>query len=78
MKNINVIKKSEAMKMAKEHEGFCSIKKYCDANYIWHGSENAYVGRTQQVPDRVLALWVERRTDSDGPYAIFRCLINNN
>ncbi|NAX34105.1 DUF987 family protein [Vibrio sp. V27_P1S3P104] len=77
-KRLKVINKSEAMKLAEEHEGFCSIETYCTGKYIWHGSEDAYVGKEHEVSSRIMALWVERRTDKDGSYALFKCLIDNN
>ena len=77
MKQLKVLKKSEAMKMAKKNPS-ATIGKFSRGKYIWHGSESFYVGKEQEAPERVIALWVERRVDRDGPYAQFRCLAARN
>jgi hypothetical protein len=76
MKKLSVITKTEAMKMAKANPGL-RTEVYCAGKYIWHGSQKPYVGKEHEVSDRVSALWVERRSDSDGPYARFMCLLND-
>ncbi|GIB34705.1 hypothetical protein VCSRO91_3580 [Vibrio cholerae] len=78
LKWLKIIKKSEAMKLAQEHEGFCSIEAYCTNKYVWHGDESAYVGQEIEVSSKVLALWFEHRSDQNGSYALLKCLIDNN
>lgn len=73
MKTIKVTKRSDAMKIANEHPT-ARIGKYDCGKYAWHGSQEHYVGKEEKVSDRILALWVERRTDRDGPYAQVMCL----
>ncbi|BBM67876.1 hypothetical protein VA249_45220 (plasmid) [Vibrio alfacsensis] len=73
MKEITIQKRSEAMRIALEHPT-AKVMKYDNGKYTWHGSQTHYLGKQQQVTDCVLALWVERRTDRDGPYAQVMCL----
>ena len=46
-----------------------SITKFDNGKYVWHGSQQHYVGR--EVPDLrgIHAVYVERRKDKNGPYA---------
>ena len=42
--------------------------------YKWLGRASAYAGREVQVPDDVLAVWMVRKADKDGPYAAAYCV----
>nr|WP_206609268.1 DUF987 family protein [Vibrio cholerae] len=68
MKTIQIIKRSDAMRIAKDHP-VATIEKYCSGKYQWHGNQEHYIGRQEKVPERILALWVERRSDRNGAYA---------
>ena len=46
-----------------------SIGKFDGGKYKWTGSQKHYVGKEVTDIDWVHAVYVERRTDSDGPYA---------
>ncbi|NAX34113.1 DUF987 family protein [Vibrio sp. V27_P1S3P104] len=70
---MKITKRSDAMKIANEHQT-ARIGKYDSGKYIWQGSQDHYVGKEEKVSDEILALWVERRTDRDGPYAQVMCL----
>ena len=49
--------------------------KYCAGKYHWDGSAKRYIGTTvERVSDEVKAIWVERRSDTDGPYACMMCI----
>ncbi|BEI26576.1 DUF987 family protein [Vibrio fluvialis] len=63
--------RAEGLKIAKAKGA--KVMKYCSGKYKWHGSASHYVGREEVVDREVLALWVERRTDRDGPYALVMC-----
>ena len=47
---------------------------YCTGKYKWHGSAAHYIGQVLEVSDDVVAVWVERRTDTHGAYAKMMCL----
>jgi len=51
-----------------------SIGKFDGGKYEWKGSQKAYMGK--EVPDLrgIHAVYVERRQDSDGPYAQIMCI----
>ena len=51
-----------------------SIGKFDSGKYKWHGSQKHYIGREVHDIERVHAVYVERRTDSDGPYAQIMCI----
>lgn len=38
-------------------------------------ADGAYVGREVEAPERVHAIWAEKRKDSDGAYACLFCLV---
>lgn len=48
--------------------------RYCTGNFTWHGTAKHYHDRECPVSDNVKAVWVERRQDADGPYAVFMCV----
>jgi hypothetical protein len=79
MKRLKVVTKEEGMSLAKSIPTPCSIETPIPAQYIWHGSEMAYVGIEHSVPDSVLAMWVEPRHDENNElYAKFRFLIDRS
>jgi len=51
-----------------------SVGKFDGGKYQWHGSQKHYVGH--DVPDirGVHAVFIERRSDSDGPYGQLMCI----
>lgn len=63
--------RAEGIKIAKANKA--KICKYCTGKYKWHGSAKHYIGREEIVDREVLALWVERRSDRNGPYAQIMC-----
>ncbi|WP_050916549.1 DUF987 family protein [Vibrio cholerae] len=74
MKQLAIVKKSDALKLKEIHPN-AKIEKYDSGKYHWEGSQDEYVGRVEpNIPERILALWVERRTDRDGAYAQVMCL----
>ena len=80
MKEITITTKARAMSILLDslfkpvNEHTLRPMPYCAGKYVWHGSQSHYVGKTEQVHDGVHALWVERRVDRDGPYAVLMCL----
>lgn len=72
MKTLAIQTRSDAMKVAEANPSAIRMK-YDSGKYTWHGSQAHYVGREEKVSDEILALWVERRTDSNGPYAQVMC-----
>lgn len=58
MKTLQINKKSDATKIAKDYPQ-AKTMKYCNGKYKWHGSQNHYVGRQEKVSEEILALWVE-------------------
>ncbi|ELA9367538.1 DUF987 family protein [Vibrio parahaemolyticus] len=63
--------RAEGIKIAKANNA--KVWKYCTGKYKWHGSAKHYIGREEVVDREVLALWVERRSDRNGPYAQIMC-----
>lgn len=48
---------------------------YSAGKYKWSGSSKDYVGRREEnVCSDIRAIYVERRTDADGPYAKVMCI----
>ena len=72
MKSMKIVTRSEGMRIAKANPK-STVMKYCTGKYKWKGSQQDYVGKVEEVFDDVLALWVERRSDRDGPYALLMC-----
>ncbi|WP_063664235.1 DUF987 family protein [Aliivibrio fischeri] len=68
-----IISRSKAMKIAKETPA-AQVIKYDLGKYQWKGSQKAYIGQNVETNTNVLALWVERRQDREGPYAQYMCL----
>ena len=65
---MKIMKKAEAMKIPGR------TIKYSVGKYKSTGSQLDYVGRDIEV-NNVVALWVERRTDENGPYARIMCKV---
>lgn len=61
---------SKASALRKVPEGKqARVSKFCAGKYKWAGKASEYEGHVVlDLPD-VLAVYVERRTDRDGPYA---------
>lgn len=57
--------------------GTLNVNRFDCGKYKWHGSQSHYIGK--DVPDLkgVKAVYVERRQDSDGPYAAIMCISEN-
>lgn len=76
MKRLSVITKAEANLLALSNSHRYQEETYSMGKYIWFGCESVYVGKQHTTPDRVAALWVEKKTDELGDYATFKCLID--
>ena len=79
MKTLKLTTKQKAMKQSLNTlftgpRTATTVTKYSSGKYTWLGSAGDYVGREVSVPDDIVALWVERRTDQHGPYAQVMCL----
>ena len=74
---MKITTKAEAMRIARATPS--RIMKFCTGKYRWEGSASAYVGRDieNSFANDVLAIWIERRQDSDGPYAQMMCAVPN-
>lgn len=54
------------------------IFPYCTGKYIWdEEGQKQYVGQFLEVHEGVVSVWVERRQDSEGPYAKMMCVTSN-
>ncbi|EOY6982402.1 DUF987 family protein [Yersinia enterocolitica] len=69
---MNIISKSAAMKIHHQHPQSC-LFRYCRRKYKWLGHSCYYLGKEVTECSSVLAVYVERRQDSHGPYA---CLMS--
>jgi hypothetical protein len=72
---MKLIKKSQAKKMIKALPFNTYTCKYCSGKYKWLGSEQKHIDKADvrdlsDDKETMLAAYVERRTDNDGPYAI--------
>ena len=78
--NMKIIKKTEADRILTNslfnpvNGKTLNIMKFDGAKLKWHGSIKSYIGR--DVPDigGIHAVYVVRRQDSDGPYALLMCI----
>lgn len=52
--------------------------KYCTGKYKWTGKASDYVGNEVADLQGLHAVYVVRRTDSDGAYAQIRCITESN
>jgi len=69
---MKIVKKSEAMKFM----GLEGVKemKFDSGKYAWNGSAKDYYGKdVVDLPD-VLAVFIERKQDSEGAYGQLRCV----
>ena len=77
---MNIISKREANKLLVDSlfnpvkGGTLNIEKYDNGKYEWHGSQKAYIGKETRHIEGVHAVYVERRTDSNGAYAQIMCM----
>jgi len=72
---MKLIKKSQAKKMIKVLPFNTYICKYCTGKYAWLGNEQNHIDKADirdlsDDKETMLAAYVERRADADGPYAI--------
>ena len=80
---MNIITKREAMAIQMDslftpvNGGTLDTGKFDNGKYEWKGSANAYLGKECQDIKGVHAVYVERRVDSDGPYAQIMCIYEN-
>ena len=68
MKTLTIGTKAQAQRASTEslfHSGGTATKcvKWCTGKY-----SEAIKGTITEVPDKVIAMWPERRKDSEGPY----------
>lgn len=70
---MKIIPKSRAMTLYRQHTGSV-LRRFDQGRYRWYGLARHYVGRS--VPGRVnvMAVYVERRRDRNGPYACLMCV----
>lgn len=47
---------------------------YCSGKYAWNGSSKDYIGRSLNVSDEILCVYVQRRSDRYGAYAKLMCI----
>lgn len=69
---MNIISKSAAMEIHHQHPQ-SRLFRYCRGKYKWTGHSRNYLGKEVMGCSGVLAVYVERRQDSHGPYA---CLMS--
>jgi len=72
---MKIVKKSEAMKYLNTNT---KIEKFCTGKYAWTGSAKDHYGKEVTDIDGVLAVFIERRQDSDGAYGQLRCVSKRN
>lgn len=73
---MTVTSKSQALRIAKAHAaagGRYEIHRFCTGKYKELPCE--WVGKLVVKCDGVLAVWGERRRDSEGPYTTLRCVV---
>lgn len=69
---MKIISKTDAMRLYSQHPQ-SRLFRYCTGKYQWHGSIRHYLGKDLPDIPGVLAVYVERRQDRNGPYA---CLMS--
>lgn len=74
---IKIISKKDASKV-KQLFPHLVCMKYDGGKYKWSGTSSEYIGREINKTSSVKAVWVERRQDSDGPYAQLMCYTELN
>lgn len=73
---MNIISKSAAMKIHHQHPQ-SRLFRYCRGKYKWLGHSRHYLGKEVTECSGVLAVYVERRQDSHGPYACLMSVTSN-
>lgn len=73
---MKIISKAAALVIQQQHPG-SRLFRYCTGKYQWHGSASHYIGQDIRDIPGVLAVFVERRQDRCGPYALLRCVTLN-
>ena len=77
---MNIISKREANKILVDslfnpiNGHTLNVEKYDNGKYEWCGSQKHYIGKEVGHIDGVHAVYVERRTNSDGAYAQVMCI----
>lgn len=69
---MKIISKADAMRIHRANPG-TRCWKWCTGKYKWHGTAAHYLGREVDAKG-VLAVYIERRQDSDGAYALIMCV----
>ena len=73
-RTLNITTKAEALTVLQSTPN-CRRFPYCSGKYKWEGSARPYFGRPiDAVSEEVKAIYVEHRTDKDGPYAKMMCI----
>lgn len=73
---MKIISKRQAMHIYRQHPE-SKLSAFGTGHYQWHRSICRYYGREVQDISGVLAVFVERRQDRAGPYAILRSVTVN-
>lgn len=68
---MNIVSKAVAMTYL---VGDREIHKFDNGKYKWTGSARDYLGKEVQQCRGVHAVYAERRTDKNGPYAQLMCV----
>jgi hypothetical protein len=74
-KTMRIIKKSEAMKILKKTPGAYTFN-WCTGKYVWKGEKEHVGGEVYNVTLDVIAIYVQRQVDEDGPYARVKCVMD--
>lgn len=80
---MKIISKSEANKILIDslfhpvNGKTLNVNKFDAGKYTWHGTAKHYIGREVPEIKGVHAVYVERRQDSEGPYAQIMCISEN-
>ncbi|EJF8564198.1 DUF987 family protein [Escherichia coli] len=69
---MKIISKRLAMTIYRQHPA-SRIVRFCTGRYQWHGSVCQYTVKVVTDISSVLAVYVERRQDRNGPYT---CLVS--
>jgi hypothetical protein len=73
---MKIVSKKEAIDLAdklRKAKVKVTIEKFDNGKYRWTGKEKDYHCWETQDVDGVFAVFVERRVDTDGPYAQIMC-----
>ena len=68
---MQVISKKDALKFLTPDR---MLFKYCSGKYDWTGKAADYLGKEVRDLKGIHTVYVERRTDSNGPYACLMCV----